>query len=188
MDRWQLTVCGYTPLTNERASGSVYGYWTEDSRFEATWNKPRTILDKIHRADVAAMVEPDFSTYADDPLVFQMYSVYKARWVARYWQEFGVKVIPNLQWSTFESLKWTLFGIPMNAPIIAIEGRPQQRKDHSEWVRCARQACDVLQPKCVLLYGATAEMAAAIPGKVIAFTSANPRSHVPVRLQLNRND
>lgn len=187
-ERWQLTICGYTPLTRERSEGTVHGYWTDDFRFEATWNKPRTMLDKILNANVAAMVEPDFSTYSDDAIVCQMHAVYKARWVARFWQEYGVKVIPNIQWSNFESLRWSLLGIPLNAPIIAIEGRPRQRKDCSEWIRCAREACDVLQPKCVLLYGATAEMAEAIPGRVIAFTAASPRAHVPVRIPLNRRE
>ena len=182
VDRWQLVVCGYTPLTADRAGGHVYGYWTDDFRFESTWSKPRTMLDKIHAAGPLAMIEPDFSTYADDPLVVQMHAVYRARWVSRYWQEHGIKVVPNIQWSDFDSLRWSLLGIPPNTPLIAIEGRPRQRKDFSEWSRCAREACEVLQPQCALLYGATAEMAATIPAPVIAWTSANPRARVPVRM------
>jgi hypothetical protein len=84
-DRWQLVVCGYTPLTADRAGGHVYGYWTDDFRFKSTWSKPR-------------------------------------------------------------------------------------------------EACEVLQPQCVLLYGATAEMAATIPAPVICWTAANPRGRVPVRV------
>lgn len=93
--------------------------------------------------------------------------------------------MPNIQWSDFDSLRWSLLGIPLNAPLIAIEGRPRQRKDFSEWSRCAREACDVLQPQCVLLYGATADMAATIPCPVICWTSANPRGRVPVRMRFD---
>lgn len=184
--QFQLTVCGYTPMTENRAGRTVFGYWTDDFRFAATWAKPKLMLDKILAANLLAIVEPDHSVYDDDPLIEQMHAIYRARWTARFWQEHGISVIPNITWSTPESLDWSLCGIPDRPPIVAIEGRPRQRRD-GLWQEVAREACRRLQPKCVLLYGATAEMAAAIPGKVIAFTSASPRSHVPVRMQLNRS-
>ncbi len=184
VDRWQLTVCGYTPLSRERAGGTVFGYWTDDFRFECCWSKPISMLNKIHRASPQAMVEPDFSTYQNDPLVTQMHAVYKARWVARYWQEHGIAVVPNVQWSDFDSLRWSLLGIPERAPLIAIEGRPRQRKDFTDWARCVRHACAVLRPESVLLYGATAEMADCVPVPVICWTAASPRNRVPIRVAL----
>lgn len=177
----QLVVCGYTPLSPDRAAGKLYGYWTEDFRFEALWNKPRTMLDKILRADVAAMVEPDFSVYTDDPFVLQIHNLYRARWVGRYWQEFGVKVVPNVTWSTPDSLDWALLGIPLDAPLIAIEGRPRQRKNWDEWASVVSEVCERLQPRRVLLYGCSAEMAASVPANIIAFSAASPRRQVPIQ-------
>lgn len=123
----QLKICGYTPLRPDTAGGCVYAYWTDDFRFECLWNKPLTMLDKINRANVSAIVEPDFSLYDDDPMICQMMNVYKTRWVGRFLQEHGVAVIPSVSWSTVKSLSWSLIGIPKFAPVIAIEGRPRQR-------------------------------------------------------------
>jgi hypothetical protein len=140
------------------------------------------MLDKIHQANVAAMVEPDFSLYDDDPLICQMMSVYKTRWVGRFLEEHGVAVIPSVSWSTVKSLSWSLIGIPKFAPLIAIEGRPRQRRDWNPWRRIVDRIIDRLQPISVLIYGATLDMIAGIDCKVIAFTSANPRSRIPQRI------
>jgi hypothetical protein len=178
----QLKICGYSRLNRESAGGCVYGYWTDDFRFECLWNKPLTMLDKIHLSRVAAIIEPDFSLYDDDPLICQMHNVYRTRWVGRFLQENGISVIPSVSWSTDKSLEWSLIGIPTGAPVIAIEGRPRQRRDWRPWRRIVDMVLDRLQPLSVLIYGATLDMIAGIDCKVIAFTSANPRSKIPQRI------
>lgn len=185
-EAFNLRVCGYTPLN--KAEGCVFAYWTEDFRFHATWTKPLTVLKKLVQAHVIAVVEPDHSTYTDDPLIEQMHAVYRSRWTGRFWQEYGLQVVPNVAWSTPQSLEFTLLGIPHRPPMIAIEGRPKSR-DVSEWKSIAAEVCRRLQPQSVLLYGATAEMAASIPCRVIAFEAASPRrGSIPVRLSQSHPD
>lgn len=182
----QLKICGYTPLRPDTAGGCVYAYWTDDFRFECLWNKPLTMLDKIHRANVSAIVEPDFSLYDDDPMICQMFNVYKTRWVGRFLQEHGVAVIPSVSWSTVKSLSWSLIGIPKFAPVVAIEGRPRQRRNWLPWIQIVNEIVYRLQPQRVLCYGATREMVSQINCDVMAFTSANPRSRIPQRIILDR--
>ena len=113
-----------------------------------------------------------------------MHAVYRTRWTGRFWQQFGLKVIPNVSWSDERSLDWSLLGIPFRPSVIAIEGRPRQRRDGC-WQSIAREVCRRLEPQTVLLYGATEEMASAIPCPVIAFAAASPRrGQFPRRLQL----
>jgi hypothetical protein len=61
-----------------------------------------------------------------------MWNVYRNRWVARYWQELGLRVIPNLQYSDLDSLRYTLAGIPTEIPVAAVQIRSSwQREDAS---------------------------------------------------------
>jgi hypothetical protein len=177
----ELRICGYTPLSADRAGGCVYGFWTDDFRFSSTWTKPLTMLDKILNAKLAAIVEPDHSTYEEDPLVEQLHAVYRTRWTGRFWQEHGLKVIPNVSWSDEASLEWSLLGIPFRPACIAIEGRPRQRRD-GRWSHVVQEVCRRLEPQTVLLYGASAEEADRLPCRCLAFTAASPRTHIPARL------
>jgi hypothetical protein len=182
-DQIELAVCGFSKLSSCEVKGKVFGYWTDDFRFEACWNKPRTMLDKILLASPAAMVEPDFSTLDSDPFVLQLQAVYKSRWVGRYWQEYGINIIPNIQWSTLSSLSWSLVGIPRSPPMIAIEGRQRQRKDFSRWLQCVNTVCEILSPQTILLYGATKEMAEGVKADVLVFSAATPRNKQPLLMQ-----
>lgn len=174
-----LRVCGFNPLSASR--GHVYAFWTEDFRFSSTWSKPLTMLDKIRRAEPAAMVEPDHSCNLEFPLCEQFHAIYRTRWTGRFWQEYGIPIIPNVTWSNWDSLEFSLLGIPRGVPVIAIEGRTRQRQN-GDWFRVATEVCRRMEPDRVLLYGVDRATAERFPVPVLAFSAANPRCKTPQRI------
>ena len=71
-------------------------FFLHDYQFERVWNYPDRYTELLSR--FAFVLSPDFSPYADMPKALKIYNVYRNRWCARYWQEYGIQVIPTITW------------------------------------------------------------------------------------------
>ena len=61
-----------------------------------------------------------YVTIKSEPLALQLFNIYRARWVARHWQYYGHKVIPNINWTPDKtSLNYCCAGIP-KGQIVAV--------------------------------------------------------------------
>jgi hypothetical protein len=57
-------------------------------------------------------VEPNFSTNDHMPTAVGAWAIYRKRWLARYWQHYGIRTFVDLYVSTkFEAIN--LFGVPL---------------------------------------------------------------------------
>ena len=63
-------------------------FYTDDYKFSAVWDKPDDLLE----TGCSVAVEPNFSTWANMPRALAMTDIYKKRWLARYWQQQGVRL------------------------------------------------------------------------------------------------
>ena len=63
-------------------------FYTDDYKFSAVWDKPDDLLE----TGCSVVIEPNFSTWANMPRALAMTDIYKKRWLARYWQQHGVRV------------------------------------------------------------------------------------------------
>lgn len=70
----------------------TYHFYTDDYRFEGVWADPAPLINSGCRS----VVEPNFSTNALMPRAVVLWHVYRKRWLARFWQEFGVRVWVDL--------------------------------------------------------------------------------------------
>jgi hypothetical protein len=116
----------------------------------------------LFAAELAGIIEPDFSCYTDLPRTVQIWNVYRARWVGRLWQSVGLKVIPCVSWADEASFEFCLSGIPERSASICIECRPRF-KDGALLREGIEQVVERLKPVRVLLYGATKAFAAKCP-------------------------
>lgn len=70
--------------------------------------------------------------YTDFPVAVQIMQHYKKHWVARFWQENGINVVPTICWSTTESYEWCFDGEPHNSVVavsnIGCSRKPEIRK------------------------------------------------------------
>lgn len=95
--------------------GLAIHFFLDDYRFEPVWIRPNQALKRLSEA--SSVLAPDFSVYEDWPEPLQIYNVYRSRWISRYWQSNGIRVIPTLQWSDKKSYRYCFEGIPQGMPI-----------------------------------------------------------------------
>ena len=126
-------------------------FFLHDYQFERVWNYPDRYTELLSK--FAFVLSPDFSPYADMPKALKIYNVYRNKWCARYWQEFGIQVIPTITWSDADSIQYCLDGVPKHSTI-AISTMGEGRwanwnslRTHWDYVM------DTLEPDTVLLYG-----------------------------------
>lgn len=126
-------------------------FYLDDYQFDRVWAHPEVYTDRMRQ--FKAVLAPDFSLYTDFPKAVQIFNHYRKHWVARYWQENGVTVIPTICWSTPDSFEWCFDGEPRNATVsISVLGcnRDEQMK-RDFWVGF-NKAIEVLTPKRILLF------------------------------------
>jgi hypothetical protein len=83
-------VWGTVPRTARH--GGAWLFYTEDYRYEQLWKEPGTLL----QTKALSATEPNFSAYENMPLPVALWSIYRKRWIARYWQSQGVRVFADL--------------------------------------------------------------------------------------------
>lgn len=71
-------------------------FYTEDGRYEALWADPSPVLN----TGAVAAVEPNYSCYSNMPGAVALWQVYRKRWIARWWQSYGLRVWVDLNVAT----------------------------------------------------------------------------------------
>jgi hypothetical protein len=138
-----------------KARGMVLGFYVDDSRLACLWSRPAHYADLFLTHGIRAVTEPDFSLWSDAPLVEQLWNTYRTRWLGRYWQDHGIAVLPSLSWAAERSFEFCFSGIPMGAPIVAVECRTPGGCDADRRAFLAGLSEGVKQtkPQSVLIYG-----------------------------------
>ena len=104
-------------LSDEHPEGKAVHFFIDDYQFERVWNNPDKYIEKLKK--YVCVASPDFSPYGDMPLCLQIYNHYRKHWVARYFQENGITVIPTIRCSTDKrSMSWYLDGEPEESIVI----------------------------------------------------------------------
>lgn len=136
----------------------VVGFYTEDHRFEPVWDSPETYVTKLQTQNIQRIISPNFSCYVGTHYAYDIFQTYRARWLSRYFQEAGLKVIPDLMLGNLRGdvWKWRFAGIPVNAPCVAFEAQNVGDIDIDRIYRTTRQnlekAVELLKPQSLLIY------------------------------------
>jgi hypothetical protein len=105
--------------------GGTILFYTDDVRFLALWQNPSPILN----TGCVSVVEPNFTTTRQMPAAVAAYKIYQKRWMARWWQSFGVRVFVDLNVSpAFQ--KFNFMGVPKGWRSYATRGS----NDHLDWL------------------------------------------------------
>lgn len=133
-------------------------FYLDDYQFTRVWNYPDVYLNLLARFD--AVAAPDFSTYLDFPQAIRIYNVFRNRWLAAWWQQNGIRVVPNVEWGTKEDFGWILDGQPRKSDIIVSSvGCLGNRESRKLWVEGFEEVLKRLEPEKVFLYGRLPEEA-----------------------------
>lgn len=100
----------------QRPPGTVY-FYTDDARFERIWTSPQHVL----KTNAVAAVEPNFSVYVTTPKALALWNTYRKRWVARWWQAHGIRILVDL-YVSHEYADVNLLGVPKGWRAFATRG------------------------------------------------------------------
>lgn len=108
----------------KRLNRGTWHFYTEDYRFVNVWKTPEALLE----TECNAVVEPNLSVYPQTPFAVAVELTYKKRWLARYWQEQGIKVWVDLNVSN-EHSRLNLVGVPEGWRAYATHGYSERLED-----------------------------------------------------------
>lgn len=149
----------------EDCKGGLCAFYVDDFRFDEIcydFDKLVEAGEKIKAHKFAAAVSPNLSIWRGEPSALHLYRTYLVRYVARVWQEMGIKVIPDINWSDEASYDFCFEGIPKNVPVAAIQcrttnvGTPQFAESKKYFFKGLRVALDRIAPRKLLIYGGMA--------------------------------
>lgn len=141
---------------DERVTGKVVGFYADDERFDyAIWTKSASFVEKLDRLKPAALVVPDFSTAYMEPTAFNIWQTYRARFLARYWQEAGHKIVLNLHVSSPENWEWIFLGLPKRCKSAITQIRTTAGDDvlRQHKLKGIHEWCRRVETETIYIYG-----------------------------------
>lgn len=124
----------------ERRKSRMRGTWhfyTDDSRFSRLWSRPGDLLTSA----CAATVECNYSVSEDTPRAAALWAVYRKRWLARSWQERGVRILVDLYVAPRHA-EDNLLGVPRGWRAYATRGSSRSVADLLAEVEVAEDHAD----------------------------------------------
>lgn len=133
---------------------TLLAFYTDDRRFEMLWEEPDKYTAKLLNFGITASIAPNFSLWADGARAGHLYNVFRSRYTARYLQEAGIAIIPDVNWADERSFNFCLLGIPENPPAIAVQLQTiKTTAERGRAVAGLQLAITKLQPGSLLVYG-----------------------------------
>ena len=114
----------------------TYHFYTDDYKFNAVWARPLPVVN----SGCANAVEPNFSTNDHMPTAAGVWCIYRKRWLARFWQHYGVRVFVDLNVSRkFHDLN--LLGVPRGWRAYCTRARMRAQASTDEIMADYETAC-----------------------------------------------
>ena len=133
---------------------SILCFYAWDEHFDGIWKKVSEYTENILSDDYVCVISPNYTITCEDPIAFQIWQIYRTRYIARYWQEAGIKVIPDVIWTDERSLEFAFLGIPKNVSCVSLQ--MQNLINTKEMIQCWEQGLKemlrVVEPQQILAY------------------------------------
>lgn len=137
-------------LTETQPQSKLLHFYLDDYQFERIWNKPEIYVPGLKKFN--AVIGPDFSMFTNLPKPQQLYNNWRNKVLMAYWQNEGVKVIPNVQWSDEESFEYCFSGLPPNS-VVAISTTGCHGSAKEMFLKGYRKMLKELSPAKILVVG-----------------------------------
>lgn len=160
-DTWWLYNWGVDSTSGMHDTSKVIvSFYTHDEYFENWWNYPGRYLAKLLNTGIKMMVMPNFSQWSSETHTHNLWSLFRSRWIARYAQEVGIKIIPDINWPYLDEeflSKYVLATLPKKLPLIAFQMQTYNPKEMSademkQHRKLVQLVFDTLKPQGLLLY------------------------------------
>ena len=112
----------------------TWHFYVDDYRFSALWSSPKAVVN----TGCVSVVEPNFTITDQMPYSVALYRVYQKRWLARYWQSQGIRVIVDLNVS-IRYLAVNMLGVPEGWTSYATRGYTDRLEDLDKEFKAAAE-------------------------------------------------
>ncbi len=136
--------------------GTWVHFYEDDAKFECFWRNPWKYVEKLRGFE--GFVSPDYSLYDDFTPAQKIWNTHR-NYASGAWlqQSMGFHVLPNVRTGGWDSVPYSLAGVPRQSPIVVgSHGCLKNREDRARFVRDLRMSVDVLKPSSILVYGTDA--------------------------------
>lgn len=108
-DAFDLPILVWGTQRGRKMKGNVgtYLFYTADSQLDGVWRNPTGLLNTV----AINAVEVNFSIYPETPPAVAFYNTYRKRWLSRYWQSQGRRIIVDM-FVPEEFWPMNLLGVP----------------------------------------------------------------------------
>jgi ParB-like chromosome segregation protein Spo0J len=159
-DQWWLYNFGIDSTSGMRdPSKMIISFYAFDQYFENWWFYPDKYVTKLLNTGIKYAVMPDFSMHSpgEESRVLSLWNLYRNRWLARYMQEAGIKIVPNVTWATADEeflTKYIIPTMPKNIPLLSLQIQTVDEKHpmHKDYIRQLQYVLDKLNPEALMLY------------------------------------
>lgn len=142
-----LPVSAWGSDKRDKKGINTYHFYVDDYRFEALWKDPTKLLV----SGCQMVVEPNLSLFDTTPIAFGLHQIYKKRWIARWWQENGIKVFADLNVAR-KFQEYNIMGIPEGYNAFATRGYNERLEYLKEEIAIAKRISGKEVPN-MLVYG-----------------------------------
>lgn len=174
---------GTVPSQGMPFDRAILSFFSWDQKFENWWQVPSFYVTKMLNSGLRTAIMPDFSLWIAEPKALHLFNVFRNLWLARYFQEAGIKVIPKVNASSEEMWDYCWSGVPDPCPVLAMQlqtqGKPEEHPPEGI-VESFREILRRFHPGQMLIYGgaraqAIVDVVAPSCEVVVLDTAANKR-------------
>ena len=131
-------------------------FYEDDCSFERLWNNPCKYLSILKRYQ--GVILPDFSLYRDMPFVMQLWNIYRSRALGHWFQENGIKVIPNIRFGDRRTFRICCDGIEKHSVIaVGSHGTMKHKNDREVFLAGFDVIVKTIHPSVVIIYGCASD-------------------------------
>lgn len=141
----------------------IVAFYTWDEYFENWYWDPRKYVTKLLNSGIKYMATPDFSTYPTYPPYEWLSALYRSRYVGRFAQEAGIKIIPTIEFPPSKEIgrkflkDHVLATLPKKVPLITMQLHNYVEDDtvypDEEFIKDWQLIVDTVKPEGMLIYG-----------------------------------
>lgn len=144
--------CSTSPKNIHERGQSIVHFFLPDEYSERVWNRPDDYEAVFNQ--YRGIIQPDFSQYVGMPKAMLIWQHYRRMFIAQYYQNKGLRVIPAPCWSDEDSFEYCFDGMPKNSCLcISSVGCVQNPKVRERFNAGFQETLDRLTPSQVIMYG-----------------------------------
>jgi hypothetical protein len=150
----RIVLLGYT-MRKMSSDQAILAFYVDDYRFESLWSEPDRYVMKFLNAGIRKAISPNFSLWTDDPQAMRIWNTYRSRWLGRYMQEAGMRILPDVNWALESDFGYCFAGIPSGCDVSVQMNtiRAKNKEEVSNFIAGITEFVKQCRPSRILFYG-----------------------------------